>query len=87
MHRRCAIVARFIDFRLNWGGDMAKKIVCSPNELRFVPTIGGLPKKVAICRHVPYMGEDPPPQKFLDPVFAFQEMGLVFWNYFKNFNL
>jgi hypothetical protein len=58
---------------------MAKKIVCSPNELRFVPTIGGLPKKVAIDRNVSRVGEDPPPQKFLDPIFCFSgnEFGFV----------
>jgi hypothetical protein len=64
MHRCCAIVARFINFRFNWGGDMAKKIVCSTNELRFVPTIGGLPKKVAIDRNVSRVEEDPPLKNF-----------------------
>jgi len=40
-----------------------------------------------VCAYVYAYMRDPPPQKFLTSVFAFQEMGLVLWNYPRNFNL
>jgi hypothetical protein len=66
---------------------MGKSLVRLMNEVRFLPTKGGLTKKQAIYRMWGFSEEDPPPQNILTSVFALQEMGLVFWNYFKNFNL
>ena len=66
---------------------MGNSLVRAVNKVRFVPTFGGLTKKQAIYKTWGFSEEDPPPQNILTSVFAFQEMGLVFWNYFKNFNL
>ena len=66
---------------------MGNSFVRSMHEVRFLPTFSGLTKKQAIYRTWGFSKEDPPPQKFLTSVFAFQEMGLVLWNYPRNFNL
>jgi hypothetical protein len=52
MDRRCAIVARFIDFPPKMGGDKGKYLVRLMHEVRFLPTFGGLTKKQAVGVHV-----------------------------------
>ena len=59
MHKLAPIVARFIDIRISRGGDMGKSLVRLMNEVRFLPTKGGLTKKQATAK-CPFSNEDPP---------------------------
>jgi len=97
MDRRCAIVARFIDFPPKLGGDKGKYLVRLMHEVRFLPILSGngqfvpilgvLTKKQAIYITRVFSKGRPPPQNILTSVFAFQEMGFVLWNYCKNLSL
>ena len=87
MDSRKPIVARFIDFTPKLGGDKGKSLVRLMHEIRFLPTIGGLIKKQAIYITRVFSKGRPPPQNILTSIFAFQEMGFVLWNYFRNLSL
>ena len=87
MDSRKPIVARFIDFPPKLRGDKGKSFVRLMHEVHFLPTFGGLTKKQAIYITRVFSKGRPPPQNILTSVFAFQEIGLVLWNYPRNFNL
>lgn len=83
MDRRCAIVARFIDFPPKLGGDMGKSLVRLMHKVRFLPIKGGLTKKQAML----YFSKRPHPPNFFEGLFFQVTLMLVFASYFKKRNL